>query len=308
MEIKKILAVVSICMQVVSAHAQLIQKLELPKHSASDQVIWHSAYTLCYSEKHEQASWVAYELTRAETQKAAERSNKFMVDPLVKTGSATDADYKASGYDRGHLAPAADMSWSVKTMQESFYYSNMSPQVPSFNRGIWKQLEELVRDWAIAEDTLFVVTGPLLHDGLPAIGANKVSIPEFYYKAILDVSGKSPKGIAFILPNRAGNNTLQSYAVSIDSLEKASGIDFFYQLNDAREHDLENHVCLTCWEWNAASDTKHGAPERRETQVTEKKPAKPSGDKSVQCSGRTKSGARCKRTTTSASGKCYQHD
>lgn len=308
MEIKKILAVVSICMQVVWAHAQLIQKLELPKHSASDQVIWHSAYTLCYSEKHEQASWVAYELTRAETQKAAERSNKFMVDPLVKTGSATDADYKASGYDRGHLAPAADMSWSVKTMQESFYYSNMSPQVPSFNRGIWKQLEELVRDWAIAEDTLFVVTGPLLHDGLPAIGANKVSIPEFYYKSILDVSGKSPKGIAFILPNRAGNNTLQSYAVSIDSLEKASGIDFFYQLNDSTEHDLENHVCLRCWEWNAASDTKHAAPERRETQVPEKQPIKHNNGKTVQCSAFTQSGTRCKRMTSSRGGKCYQHE
>lgn len=308
MKIKKILAVLSITIQVVWAHGQMIQKLELPKQSPSDQVISHSAYTLCYSEKHEQASWVAYELTRSETQKAVERSNKFMIDPQVKSGSATDADYKASGYDRGHLAPAADMGWSEKTMQESFYYSNMSPQLPAFNRGIWKQLEELVRDWAIAEDTILVVTGPLLRDGLPAIGVNKVSIPEYYYKAILDVSGKTRKGIAFILPNRAGNSLLQSYTVSIDSLEKASGIDFFYQLNDVTEQELESHVCLTCWEWMAASDKKHAAPERRETKVIEKKPAKQSVGKSVQCSGRTKSGTRCKRTTTSSSGRCYQHE
>jgi endonuclease G len=307
MKLQKISAVLSLTMQVVWAQGQIIQKLELPKHSASDQIIRHSAYTLCYSEPHEQASWVAYELTRAETQKAVERSNKFMIDPLVKTGSASDADYKASGYDRGHLAPAADMGWSTQAMQESFYYSNMSPQLPSFNRGIWKQLEELVRDWAIAEDTILIITGPILRNGLPTIGANKVSIPEYYYKAILDLSGKTHKGIGFILPNRAGSEPLQSYTVSIDSLEKVSGLDFYYQLNDLAEYELEKSACIPCWEWNAAN-TKHAAPERRETKVSEKKPAKQSAGKSVQCSGRTKSGTRCKRTTTSSSGRCYQHE
>jgi endonuclease G len=306
MKLQKISAVLSLTMQVVWAQGQIIQKLELPKHSASDQIIRHSAYTLCYSEPHEQASWVAYELTRAETQKAVERSNKFMIDPLVKTGSARDADYKASGYDRGHLAPAADMGWSTQAMQESFYYSNMSPQLPSFNRGIWKQLEELVRDWAIAEDTILIVTGPILRNGLPTIGANKVSIPEYYYKAILDLSGKTHKGIGFILPNRAGSEPLQSYTVSIDSLEKVSGLDFYYQLNDLVDRELEKSACIPCWEWNAAN-TKHAAPEH-ETKVAEKKPAKQSPGKSVQCSGRTKSGTRCKRTTTSSSGRCYQHE
>ena len=282
--------------------------LVLPHYSESDQIIRHHAYTLCYNEKHEQASWVAYELTRSETQKAVERSNKFIIDPLVKTGSASDADYKASGYDRGHLAPAADMGWSEQSMRESFYYSNMSPQLPAFNRGIWKQLEELVRDWAIAEDTILVVTGPLLRDGLSTIGNNKVSIPEYYYKAILDLSGKTHKGIGFILPNQAGNKSLQAYAVTIDSLEKVSGIDFYYQLNDAIEHQLEKQVCLTCWEWNDASDTKHAAPERRETKVLQQSPSKQSVGKTVQCSGYTKSGTRCKRKTSGSSGKCYQHE
>jgi endonuclease G len=286
---------------------QNTRNLLLPHFSESDQVIRHIAYTLCYNEPHEQASWVAYELTRAETQKAVERSNKFMNDPLVKTGSARDADYKASGYDRGHLAPAADMGWSTQAMQESFYYSNMSPQLPSFNRGIWKQLEELVRDWAIAEDTILIITGPILRNGLPTIGANKVSIPEYYYKAILDLSGKTHKGIGFILPNRAGSEPLQSYTVSIDSLEKVSGLDFYYQLNDLVERELEKSACIPCWEWNAAN-TKHAVPEQRETKVSEKKPAKQSAGKSVQCSGRTKSGTRCKRTTTSSSGRCYQHE
>ncbi len=295
-------------MQVVWAQGQINQKLELPKHSASDQIIRHLAYTLCYSEQHEQATWVAYELTRSETQKSVERSNKFMIDPQVKTKSATKADYKESGYDRGHLAPAADMGWSAETMQESFYYSNMSPQLPAFNRGIWKQLEEKVRDWAIAEDTLLVVTGPVLRDGLPAIGINSVSIPEYYYKVLLDFTGKSHKGIGFILPNRAGSSPLQSYAVSIDSVEKVTGIDFFYALADKQEYELEHAFCLPCWEWNAAN-TRQGESEQKLPFKTEQAPNKVNSNKSaVQCLGKTKSGTRCKRSTRSSSGKCYQHE
>ena len=292
------------------AHAQHsdTRHLELPLHSMSDQIIRHLAYTLCYNEQHEQATWVAYELTRSETQKAVERSNKFMIDPLVKTQSATNLDYKDSGYDRGHLAPAADMGWSTESMKESFYYSNMSPQLPAFNRGIWKQLEEKVRDWAIAEDTLLVVTGPVLRDGLPAIGINSVSIPEYYYKVLLDFTGKSHKGIGFILPNRAGSSPLQSYAVSIDSVEKVTGIDFFYALVDKQENELEHALCLPCWEWNA-TNTRQGASERKTPSKPEQSPHKVNSNKAaVQCSGKTKSGTRCKRSTSSASGKCYQHE
>ena len=119
-----------------------ITQLEIPKTNAKDKVIHHAGYSLLYNEIHEQASWVAYELTKDETNKIYDRTNKFIVDRSVKTGSATDKDYESSGYDRGHLAPASDMGWSEITMAESFYYSNMSPQDPSFNRGIWKKLED----------------------------------------------------------------------------------------------------------------------------------------------------------------------
>ena len=114
-----------------------IPNLELPKPKENEQIINHFAYTLSYNELFEQANWVAYELTDIETISHFERTNKFIVDDLVKTGSASNDDYKKSGYDRGHLAPAGDMGWSEQAMKESFYYSNMSPQNPSFNRGIW---------------------------------------------------------------------------------------------------------------------------------------------------------------------------
>ena len=108
--------------------------MEIPATENEKSIVHHTAYSLLYSEEHEQAIWIAYELTSEETNKKFDRSDKFIVDPAIKTGSATTADYTGSGYDRGHLAPAADMSWSNQTMQESFYYSNMSPQDPSFNR------------------------------------------------------------------------------------------------------------------------------------------------------------------------------
>ena len=113
-----------------------IDSLEIPRSNSAGQVIHHTGYCLLYNEQHEQAEWVAYQLTAGETQKSVDRSNRFLVDPDVISGSAENKDYSGSGFDRGHLAPAADMGWSATTMKESFFYSNMSPQRPEFNRGI----------------------------------------------------------------------------------------------------------------------------------------------------------------------------
>ncbi len=221
--------------------------LELPAIRKGEQVVKHIGYTLSYNEKHEQANWVAYELTADETHKAYERSNKFRPDPDVATESADNADYKGSGYDRGHLAPAADMSWSSETMQESFYYSNMSPQVPAFNRGIWKELEEQVREWARSNRSLYVVTGPVLEDGLPTIGHNGVSVPRFYYKVLLDYTQPEVKAIGFILPNEGSKLPLSTFALSIDEVEKATHIDFFPALPDDEEAKIERMNCFDCW-------------------------------------------------------------
>ncbi|MBK7212095.1 MAG: DNA/RNA non-specific endonuclease [Bacteroidales bacterium] len=230
-------------------HVAVIPGLEIPRTTAKDAIIKHTGYTLSYNEEYEQANWVAYELTKEETKKAVERSNKFKPDPLVKTGSARDEDYLSSGYDRGHLAPAADMSWSAKTMTESFFYSNMSPQEQTFNRGIWKKLEEQVREWAIQNGEIYVVTGPVLVPGLKTIGPNKVGVPKAYYKVILDYSLPDVKAIAFVMPNEASDKSLQSFVVSIDNVEKITGLDFFPLLPDKQENTIEKTVCLKCWEW-----------------------------------------------------------
>jgi endonuclease G, mitochondrial len=232
--------------EVLNLHSNV--PVEIPKTNPHDVIIYHTGYALLYNEEHEQASWVAYELTKEETVNNSKRSNKFLVDPKVKTGTADDADYTKSGYDRGHLAPAADMGWSEITMKESFYYSNMSPQKPGFNRGIWKKLEEKVRDWAIKNQAIFIVTGPILTPGLPTIGPNKVSIPQYYYKVILDYTQPDLKGIGFILPNESSDKPIQTYAVTIDSVEKFSGLDFFPLLPDNIEQSIEKTQCFKCWE------------------------------------------------------------
>lgn len=323
--------------------ATSITKLELPRTNSKDKIITHSGYSFLYNETHEQANWVAYDLTKEETNKLFERTDKFTTDPKVKSGTASDKDYERSGYDRGHLAPASDMGWSSDSMAESFYYSNMSPQSPSFNRGIWKKLEELVRTWAIENNTVYVVTGPVLTDGLLTIGPNKVSIPNFFYKVVLDYSEPNIKGIGFILPNISSKEQLQYYAVSIDRVEEMTGIDFFPLLQDDQEELIEKTLCVKCWSWNINKISI----EKDENKVTESLQCKgitkageqcknktlnisgycyrheeqnnsdskrSNSDKStkssssaVQCSGTTKAGSRCKRMTTSSNGKCYQH-
>lgn len=268
--------------------------LEIPAH-AGQRLTRHFAYTLLYNEKHEQAAWVAYQLTKNETVRVYERSNDFNEDPLIASGSATDFDYKRSGYDRGHLAPAADMGWSATAMRESFYYSNMSPQDPGFNRGIWKRLEEQVRTWAWENEAIYVVTGPVLTTNLSQIGINDVSIPNYYYKVILDYSQPAIKAIAFLMPNQSSKASLQSYVVTINELEQLTGINFFPALPDKQEEQLENQRCESCWTWS---------PYRVRAERKNKHQAE---SEAVQCSGITKKGNRCKRKTTDSSGRCYQH-
>ena len=227
--------------------------LEIRLVLKGEKIINHAGYSFVYSEEHEQAKWVAYVLNNKELDGTFGRSDNFREDPFVSSGSADNSDYAKSGYDRGHLAPAADMKWSEKAMSESFYYSNMSPQLPAFNRGIWKMLEEKLRDWALENDSILIVTGPILpskdEKKLAAIGYNSVSVPEYYYKAILDFKREKSKSIAFILPNKGSKMPLQSFMVSIDSLEKLSKIDFFYKLDDKLETSVESMFCKECWTW-----------------------------------------------------------
>ncbi len=220
-----------------------------PKAVQGEQVVRYTGFTLSYNEMHEQASWVAYTLTKAQVKEGTEkRADDFREDKQIKTRTATPTDYRGSGYDRGHLAPAGDMKWSAKAMSESFYMSNMSPQAPAFNRGIWNKLEERVRRWATKHEELYVVTGPVLEPGLPTIGANEVSVPRQYYKVMLRTNNRNDIiAIGFLLENQGSELPLKEFVVPIDSIEKVTGLDFFPLLPDEIEEKLESRVSLRGW-------------------------------------------------------------
>ncbi len=221
-------------------------RLALP--ATTNTIHYYIGFSLEYSEEHEQPRWVAYQLTADEVNNpVVDRNDRFRADPNIPTGSATLDDYKNSGFDRGHLCPAADMKWSNQSMDDCFYMTNMSPQRPEFNRGIWKNLEDLTRRWAVQNRAVYVVTGGVLKKGLPTIGINKVSIPGQYYKILLDYQEPEIKMIAFLLPNGKGTRSLDQYVVPTDSVEELTGIDFFPSLPDDIETALERSQKTAEW-------------------------------------------------------------
>lgn len=233
------------------------ENLELPVCAASKngtapdhQIRRFKNYVVCYRESYEQAEWAAYCLEKEELVKNASRGNDFRPDPEITTGSASLADYKKSGYDRGHLAPAADFSFSEEAMSESFYLSNMSPQAPGLNREIWQYLEGQVRKWAEDYGKVYVVTGPVFEKPATeydSIGSNQVSVPEYYYKALLAPDGDSLKAIGFILPNKKCPDTFWDYVVSVDEIERRTNLDFFHLLDDTLENKIEANTSLEGW-------------------------------------------------------------
>jgi len=220
----------------------------LPAYNHQAIVVSHTGFTLSYNEEWEQPEWVAYELTREEVLGSVARSGSFRADPRIPSGSAAVAHYVGTGYDRGHLVPAADQRWSRAAMRDSFYMSNVSPQTPGFNRGIWSSLEAAVRGFALANGSVFVVTGPVLtHPPLEHIGPGRLPVPRLFYKVILDYTPPELKGIGFLLPHEASSDPLSAFAVTIDSVEELTGLDFYPGLPDHEESKLESQCEPLLW-------------------------------------------------------------
>ena len=231
--------------------AEFPQNAELPRclSKVSQQIIRHEGYTVSYNSDYRVANWVAYELTSSEAKsKKNERSNKFVRDPQVKGASAENGDYTRTGYDRGHLAPAGDMKWSAKAMRESFYLSNITPQKPGLNRGVWKDLEEQCRMWATDNGALLIATGPVLTPDLKRLGKNRVAIPKLFYKVICTVQNNRYEAIGFLFENRDyGQISLKDLMIPVDSVEKVTHIDFFPTLPDEVEKRMEASVNKNAW-------------------------------------------------------------
>lgn len=223
---------------------------ELPTLVADrpQQVIEHLAYTVSYNPEWRIPNWVAYELTAHETEGAEERNNKFLPDPLVEGDPVVTSDYTKSGYDRGHMAPAADMKWSAQAMRESFYMTNMCPQNHSNNAGDWKDLENLARDWAVRYGNIYICCGPIVSANPEHIGTKRrIVVPERFYKVFLRQKGQSWTAIGFVMQNAAGSKPLMTYMVSVDEVERLTGIDMFPALPDDIEAQVEADYTVADW-------------------------------------------------------------
>lgn len=217
--------------------------------SANGEIVKHTFYTLSYLEEHEIPEWVAYEMDRTKHNAPnIGRYDRFHPDPKVSTQSASHGDYSGSGYTRGHMAPAGDMAFNATAMQETFYMSNMCPQVREFNNGVWKELEENIRDWTYKAENMFIITGPVLSDPIKKIGRNqtKITVPSAFYKVLYDT--KNNRGIGFVIPHKRSEERLETYMVPIDEVERITGLNFFSNyFSDNDEQEIEANISPTSW-------------------------------------------------------------
>lgn len=218
-------------------------------HKQREQLIHHVGYSVSYNADWHLPNWVAWCLTDEETYGDEDRSNHFTPDPLVEGDPVVTKDYSNSGYDRGHMAPAADMKWSDVAMKECFYMTNMCPQHHSNNAGDWKDLEELGRDLARKYGRIYICCGPVVTDTRQTIGTTrKIVVPASFYKAFLR---QKPNGewtaVGFMMPNAPGSKPLMTYMHSVDELEQLIGIDLFYLLPDEVEQAVEADFTVADW-------------------------------------------------------------
>ena len=207
------------------------------------QIIQRTGYTLSYDAKNKTPQWVAWELTKEETRGDAERSQEFFPDPDVIGAKVITYDYSHSGYDRGHMAPAGDMKWSKKAMEESFYMSNICPQDHNLNTEDWNDLEMKSREWARRYGKVFIVCGPIYTGKRNEyIGEHRVKVPDAFFKVILINDSRKQCALGFYFENEAGERPLKEYIVSVDKIEKMTGMDFFSALPDDLENQLESEI------------------------------------------------------------------
>jgi len=213
-----------------------------------EQILKRTGYVASYNKTTLLPNWVAWHLTAERTEGSAKRSGvDFAEDTEVPEPRATDWDYYNSGYDRGHMCPAADNKWSKKAMEESFLFTNMCPQNGNLNRGDWNEMEMACRKWAKKYGDLYIVCGPILYKGKhKTIGKNKVVVPEAFFKVVLR-TGDDPQAIGFIYKNTSGNRPKDSYVNTVDEVERITGIDFFPSLPDDVVKKVEAECDLGLW-------------------------------------------------------------
>ena len=235
----------------VSSNPHTLNVSKKPTRQASAElaksgiIIKYQGYTVSYNEDARIPNWVSYELTSSETDGPYSRKGKnFRQDPSLTVRQADSDDYRNSGWSRGHMAPAGDFKWSDDAMWDTFYYTNCCPQNQSLNAGQWNTLEQKVRDWAKRFGKVHVVTGPIIGKNIyGTIGYNRVVVPDAFFKTVF----AKDQAIAFVMYNHNNNANLPKCAMSVDDLETLTEIDFFSEIDDDFENQVEATYNIRDW-------------------------------------------------------------
>ncbi len=220
--------------------------------SVPEQILERKSYSLSYNEDTKCPNWVAWHLTSEHTNgDVSRRGFTYVADPDIHGPRQEVEDWDRSrtyhSWDHGHMCPAGDNKWDVTAMEESFLLSNFCPQNQQLNSGAWNYLEEKCRNWARQYNDIYIACGPIFTDTInPRKINNKIWIPDALYKVVLCLNGK-PKSIGFIYPNEEAYNSIGHYAVTVDSVESITGIDFFYNIPDDIENTIEANYNLSTW-------------------------------------------------------------
>lgn len=215
-------------------------------HGVSDSLVRYEAFEVHFNKDRGIANCAQYELIASELHGGLERDGDFACDPSV-AGCPDVLDYAGSGMDRGHLVPAADLKWNGNAMRQSFLLTNVCPMHKALNEGGWAKLEEKVREWAVRDSALLVFTGPVITAGDSTLASGKVTVPGRFFKVVMAPCVRPMRAIAFIYPNGRCGGRLRQYAVSVDEVERLTGLDFFPYLSTGAQHRLESPVNLDVW-------------------------------------------------------------
>ncbi len=217
----------------------------------SNEVLTNDVMTVYFNSRYHIPNCVIYELTETEVtisdSPGAERRKNYDYDKNPATRNSPEKwDYRGSGYDRGHMAPAMDMKWSPEAMRQCFYMTNMCPQDHDLNGGAWRLLEEKIHRWGKRDKRLIIATGPIMGKSVKTIGKScAVAIPEAFFKVVY--APEQGRAIGFIYPNEPVSGSFKKRAVTVDEVERLTGLDFFSSLPDNVENALERHANPDHW-------------------------------------------------------------
>ncbi len=225
-----------------------IADILLPSEMDREKTIHHKGFSFSYNTSYLMPSWVSYKVTKAQVNANDKVKAKYIPDPMIRIRSASKKDYKQGGYIMAQFVNYLDVKQIQGAVEETFYLSNIAPMKLAYYNHIWLKTEGLIRLWTTSNHGLYVVCGPILADSpFQTIGDNKISVPKRFYKAVYDPENQ--KAIGFIFKNGTSSGTLKSYAVSIDEIEKETGIDLFPSVDDEIEKKIEAELSIDDWDF-----------------------------------------------------------